>query len=192
MLRKTGFESGEVATTTPPTSTHEVTLTPQSATPTPTPTPAVVPVDDGHPCLSSSIPFQASTAARPAASSNPVLFHATDEATVTLEFLALGRQNILNRNAEPSGVTHQDPPNLQPNEEIADDAIPSWSHLMSPNQARQLLEYHQTHVAWMHNIIHGPSFRADFEANLRRNTVDDKSWLALYYAIVCVSATQPG
>ncbi|KAH8721713.1 hypothetical protein BGZ61DRAFT_515962 [Ilyonectria robusta] len=38
----------------------------------------------------------------------------------------------------------------------------------------------------MHNVVHMPTFKQEFESNLTQSTCD-RSWIALYYAILCTT-----
>lgn len=117
------------------------------------------------------------------------LLNTSNDTAVTLEFLALGRQNILSRRIQNDETLNSASPNSQPGHAIhpAFQSVGRWDLIVSQAQARQLLDYHQAYLAWMHNVIHCPTLRAEFEANLHRETVS-KAWLAVYYAIISVSS----
>ncbi|KAJ3538103.1 hypothetical protein NM208_g6046 [Fusarium decemcellulare] len=100
----------------------------------------------------------------------------TNEAAATLEFLTHGRRNILNRfigrdMVPATAATAQTTLNHK------------WDTFFPVEDARAILDLHQRHLAWMHNVVHMPTFIAEFEENVLR--VDcDKSWIALYYALL--------
>ncbi|CAM1508991.1 Fc.00g027300.m01.CDS01 [Cosmosporella sp. VM-42] len=149
--------------------------------------PPPVEVHEEQHSASLSSPLQGQDDAHPAPSGDRNIFHATNEAAITLEFLALGRQHILNNHHASTPSTTHSRPGIEPTVDLSSQPDTRWPGPVSPAQGRQLLYYHQQYLAWMHNVIHGPSFYAEFEANLCRESVADKSWLALYYAIVCTT-----
>ena len=51
-----------------------------------------------------------------------------------------------------------------------------------------LLVVHQDRIAWMHNVVHMPSFLQTFDENLASGYCE-KSWLALYYAMILVGSS---
>lgn len=113
----------------------------------------------------------------------------TNETVVTLEFLTHGRNNILslhnasNQTTDP--VDSPDVVDLFSEGSATNVAAPSWDTVLSAQEARLLLDYHQKTIAWMHNVVHMPTFKQEFESNLTQSTCD-RSWIALYYAILCV------
>ncbi|KAJ5999270.1 C6 transcription factor [Penicillium sp. IBT 35674x] len=74
----------------------------------------------------------------------------TQDTAVMLEFLALSRQNILE-------AAQVDQP--QQNEPL------SRTHelLFTRAQVKELMEYHQDCIAWIHNVVHMPSFLEQYE-----------------------------
>lgn len=96
-----------------------------------------------------------------------------DDAPVTLENLALGRQRILNTTNEAVDST------WLPAEV---DMLVSW------NQARVLLDYHSRNLAWIPNILHMPTFVDECEAAFTQYIFGSRAWIALFYAFLCVSA----
>lgn len=102
----------------------------------------------------------------------------TNEAAAMLEFLTHGRRNILNQfiGRETAHTTPVTPHS---------SSVQCWDVFLSIENARTVLGLHQTHLTWMHNVVHMPTFLAEFEENLTRMDCD-KSWLALYYALLSV------
>ncbi|KAH7121584.1 hypothetical protein EDB81DRAFT_814113 [Dactylonectria macrodidyma] len=112
----------------------------------------------------------------------------TNETVVTLEFLTHGRQNILSLH---KGLNDQgsSPVNVLG---LSNESAPSpfttcaWDTVLSKQEARLLIDFHQEKLAWMHNVIHMPSFKQELESNLT-NASCDSSWVALYYAVLCTT-----
>jgi hypothetical protein len=102
----------------------------------------------------------------------------TNEAAATLEFLTHGRRNILNQfiGREMAPAT---PAITQ------DTSAQCWDIFLSVEAARIILSLHQTHLTWMHNVVHMPTFFVEFEENVLKMNCD-KSWIALYYALLSV------
>lgn len=111
-----------------------------------------------------------------------------NDSAVTLEFLALGRRNILGSRRCTASERPTFTPNMAAdlvNRPIA--AFPEhWDPILSHDEARQALDLHEESFVWYHNVVHLPAFRQEFESNLTK-TAPDLGWLALYYAILCVS-----
>jgi hypothetical protein len=102
-----------------------------------------------------------------------------DDAPVTLENLALGRQRILNmRSPAASGVDGLVSPTWIPAD--ADFVI-------SLDQTRMLLRYHCRNLAWVHNVLHMPSFEEECEVAFQQRVFKCRAWIALFYAFLCVS-----
>lgn len=101
----------------------------------------------------------------------------TDTLT-TLEFLTHGRRSIT------STVCYSTP--------SARDAIEArpWDLVIQPGEAKELLDLHQRHLCWMHNVVHMPTFRMQFEANIDTMRCEG-TWQALYYALLSVSKSNP-
>ncbi|KAJ5107212.1 C6 transcription factor [Penicillium angulare] len=59
--------------------------------------------------------------------------------------------------------------------------------LFTPQQVEQLMMYHQEYIAWTHNVVHLPLFRAQCAAQSTGNTTLDGTWVALFYAMLAVS-----
>lgn len=96
-----------------------------------------------------------------------------DDAPVTLENLALGRQSILNTTDEVVGSTW----------------LPAEIDMVvSLNQARVLLNYHTRNLAWIPNILHMPTFVEECETAFNQYSFKSRAWIALFYAFLCVSA----
>lgn len=127
-------------------------------------------------------------------SNSPVIVP-TNETVVTLEFLTHGRNNILTlhnaSNQTADSVDSPDVADLFSEGSTTNVAAPSWDTVLSAQEARLLLKYHQENIAWMHDVVHMPTFKQEFESNLTQSTCD-RSWIALYYAILCVGTiTRP-
>lgn len=98
----------------------------------------------------------------------------TNEAAATLEFLTHGRRNILNQ------FTGRETVPVTPA-----STVQGWDIFFSIQDARKILELHEMHLVWMHNVVHMPTFLSEFEENVL--TADcEKSWVALYYALLSV------
>lgn len=123
-------------------------------------------------------------------SSNPTTSVPASETAVTLEFLTHGRRHILDlygtKPADHPSMATPSPSSgtLQYGEEEVTCAS-IWDMVLSADEARQLLEYHRSMLAWMHNVVHMPTFMEEFERSLK--TQPDARWVALYYAILSVS-----
>ncbi|KAF4946804.1 hypothetical protein FSARC_14114 [Fusarium sarcochroum] len=94
----------------------------------------------------------------------------TNEAAAALEFLAHGRRNVLNR-----FVGRESAP--------ADGSVDKWDAVLPVDDAHALLALHQTHLTWMHNVVHMPTFRREFDENVPHKECD-RTWIALYYALL--------
>ena len=106
----------------------------------------------------------------------------TNEAAAVLEFLAHGRRNVLDRFAGKESVGHQ----TTPSPVVVDGQVEHWDTFLPIEDARMLLVLHQAHLTWMHNVLHLPTFLQEFEENILCSDCD-KSWIALYYALLSVS-----
>ena len=95
-----------------------------------------------------------------------------ENAAMTLECLAWGRQR---------------------DEGISPRSIMSVQHrannfeFLNMQQSRGAIDFHRGSLTWMHNVIHWPTFYNECEKFWNRETVEEKSWLALYYAVLSVS-----
>lgn len=98
----------------------------------------------------------------------------TQDAAVILEFLALSRQHVL----EAAQVD-------QPQQT---ESLSRTSDLLfTAAQAKELMEYHQDCVSWIHNVVHMPSFLKQCEkAVYGEMSSIEGGWLSLYYAIFAV------
>jgi hypothetical protein len=115
-------------------------------------------------------------------SGTPLESRMTNEAAAALEFLAHGRRSVLDKFTGRDSITHPTPSivvgGVEPHEQ--------WDPFIPIEDARMLLALHQSYLSWMHNAVHMPTFRREFEENLLRRECD-KSWVALYYALLSVS-----
>lgn len=96
------------------------------------------------------------------------------DAAVMLEFLALSRQHVL----EAAQNDRPQTPELH-----------SRTHelLFTGAQVKELMEYHQECISWVHNVVHMPDFLEQCEERLcSRKTSLEEGWLSLYYAILAV------
>ena len=118
----------------------------------------------------------------------------TTETVVALEFLTHGRRNILDLYLSPSDQSPQGASSSSiPQNDYIDGvgrfqggvAGPAWDLVVSSEEARQLIEYHHSMLAWMHNTVDMPDFKAEFELNLKASP--EGTWAALYYALLSVS-----
>lgn len=98
----------------------------------------------------------------------------TQDAAVMLEFLALSRQHVL----EAAQVDQpQKPETLSRTYEL----------LFTETQVKELMKYHQDCIAWIHNVVHVPSFLEQCEERLCSGGASiEGGWLSLYYAIFAV------
>lgn len=98
------------------------------------------------------------------------------EAAMSLESLAWG-------NYRDQTQTQPNPP--APNSSTSFDMI--LHNLVNPHQARAILDFHKSHVAWMHNVLFMPLFMKECELFMSGEKNYDGSWLGLYSAVICVS-----
>ncbi|KAI9727440.1 MAG: hypothetical protein M1834_008384 [Cirrosporium novae-zelandiae] len=90
------------------------------------------------------------------------------EAAVSLESFAWGRHRDVNK---PLLVATGNP-----------IFIPGASGIISQEQANTILDFHKNYVAWMHNVIHMPSFLQGCIAMEQNRLVQDNAWMSLYFA----------
>ncbi|KAK1485029.1 hypothetical protein CCUS01_15362 [Colletotrichum cuscutae] len=116
------------------------------------------------------------------------------EATATLEFLTHGRRSLLKlAEAPPRPSTTR--VSTSPGSfsctttatgiEFGTSDV-SWDTILSPDEARRLLVYHEVRLAWMHNVVHMPTFLNEFEDSLKEEP-RDRTWVALYHALLCTT-----
>jgi len=102
-----------------------------------------------------------------------------------LEFLALGRQRIL----QVAQVEQQS--QLGAAQDYDDDTSNSACGLLfTPSQVRSMMHYHQESIAWIHNVVHMPTFREQCEKLFANPTECQGLWLGLYYAMLAVHSTR--
>lgn len=111
----------------------------------------------------------------------------TSDRAAALEFLTHGRRNVINQFAGRQDIA-ESPPSLNPWGKS--NVEEPWDLFFTEQNSRTLLALHQSHLSWMHCAVHMPVFRHEFEENLVRRECN-RSWLALYYAILSVSVSQP-
>lgn len=111
----------------------------------------------------------------------------TSDRAAALEFLTHGRRNVINQFAGRHD-TAESPSSL--NSWSKCNVEEPWDLFFTEQNSRTLLALHQSYLSWMHCAVHMPIFRHEFEENLVRRECN-RSWLALYYAILSVSVSQP-
>lgn len=63
----------------------------------------------------------------------------------------------------------------------------SQEDILPPEQAIQVLKFHWKWLAWAHNVINWMQFREECQTYWGKGRIKEKAWLALYYAVLCVS-----
>lgn len=106
----------------------------------------------------------------------------TNEAAAALQFLAHGRRNVLNRLAGRQDSFVRAAPSPSFGAGRSEYRAP-WDIFVPVEDARILLAFHEAHLAWMHQAVHLPTFRQEFEESILQEDCD-KSWISLYYAIL--------
>ncbi|KAL4971698.1 hypothetical protein BDW66DRAFT_164909 [Aspergillus desertorum] len=110
-----------------------------------------------------------------------IVDNVTEDAPVMLEFLALSRRRVLQvaqveqhspRDGQIGGIS-----NVSKELEL----------LLTPSQVRAMMLYHQDSIAWIHNLVHLPTFREQCERLFVSLTESQGLWLALYYAMLAVT-----
>ncbi|KAJ5110658.1 C6 transcription factor [Penicillium argentinense] len=105
-----------------------------------------------------------------------ILDSVSQDAAVMLEFLALSRQQVLH-------LAQIDQPSQN-----GDRCLPDATDMVfTATQVDNMMTYHQECIAWIHNIVHMPTFRE--QCSLSLNSVDaiEGAWLSLYYAMLAVT-----
>lgn len=139
---------------------------PAPVSPSPRPTETVSAPSSSEQELSRHLPLQ-----------NGLINGVSQETAITLEFLALGRQRVMRLGRD---LARESPPSLPINlTNVADQIV-------TPAQARWLVEYHEKNISWMHNVIHMPTFREQCDAFLESGTPISPLWLPLYYTVLSV------
>lgn len=110
-----------------------------------------------------------------------------EDAAVTLENLALGRQRILNMEDSQKATTSSFmASSLRPC--MTTGALSySFDTLITFEQVKLLLKYYQDHLAWTHNLLHMTTFIRECETAFHQGA-ESKAWISLYYAVLCVSS----
>lgn len=98
------------------------------------------------------------------------------DAALSLEYLALGRQYVMQNGNRTTANATGGP-------QISDTTI---DPVVPMEQARLLIAYHGENLAWMHNILHMPTFREQCEFFLQHGKPIDRFWLPLYYTTLSV------
>lgn len=104
------------------------------------------------------------------------------DAAVTLEFLALGRQRVMQ--LDPNSPARSETSML-------DFTVSPADPIFAAAQVRRLLLYHEENIAWMHNVVHLPTHRQQCERFLATGQPINKFWLPLYYVILSVRYCAP-
>ncbi|KAH7378229.1 hypothetical protein BKA66DRAFT_146951 [Pyrenochaeta sp. MPI-SDFR-AT-0127] len=114
----------------------------------------------------------------------PLVPHIHNDTMITLEFLSHGRQSILrigDSDPQKRATMAATPTRLDIMEEHN-----SWDLIVTIDQAQSLLSLHQDALAWMHNVVHMPTFCKEFQM-YKSAMPCDRSWLSLYYALICTT-----
>lgn len=98
------------------------------------------------------------------------------DAAVMLEFLALNRQQVIQA-AQLEEAQLPEASSLAENS--ADLLFPAY-------RIRCMMHYHQMNLAWVHNVVHMPTFIAQCERAIYGNKMLEPSWYSLYYAMIAV------
>ncbi|KAL2816736.1 putative C6 transcription factor [Aspergillus granulosus] len=109
---------------------------------------------------------------------NKIVDHVTEDAAVMLEFLALSRQRIIQvaQVEQQSQLTG-----------AHGNARKESEPLFTPIQVRSMMRYHQESIAWIHNVVHLPTFREQCEHFFANPIESQGLWLSLYYAMLAVT-----
>ncbi|CAH0045305.1 unnamed protein product [Clonostachys solani] len=116
----------------------------------------------------------------------------TNDKAASLEFLAYGRRGTLNHLGGLEGSSSYAVSRDQDIQEIVGaryHPLVEWDPIFPTEEARALLIMHEKHIAWMHNVVHMPSFIEQFDIHAASGLCE-QPWLALYYAILTASASQ--
>ena len=127
--------------------------------------------------------LEASTARRSSSTQPRLVDGVAGDAAVTLEFLALGRQRVLQ--SVPDGE-------LMGSEALLSIFPNSFNPILSEDQVRALMIYHEANVAWIHNVVHLPTFRDECDAYFSKGVIPSDFWVALYYAMLSVCLNLAG
>lgn len=84
------------------------------------------------------------------------------------------------------GTTHLENSRLLPSPSIL-TLIEELQSFINAQKAREIIRFHKTHVAWMHNVLYMPFFMRECEGYLSGRLQRDAAWLSLYCAVLCVS-----
>ena len=85
------------------------------------------------------------------------------------------------------GTTHLEHSRLIPSPSIL-TLIDELQSFIDREKAREIIQFHKTHVAWMHNVLYMPFFIRETEGYLNGRLQRDAAWLTLYCAVLCVSS----
>lgn len=105
-----------------------------------------------------------------------IVDNVSENAAVMLEFLALSRQSVL-QIAEVG--RSQSPPR---NETV----VETFDPVLTADQVRAMMLYHQECISWIHNVVHLPTFRDQCEQLFIDTAALQGGWLAVYYAMIAV------
>ncbi|KAL2832317.1 putative C6 transcription factor [Aspergillus pseudoustus] len=142
--------------------------------------PEAIPEDQPRVTVPASTPAtsNAPSSNGPARSRHKIVDNVTEDAAVMLEFLALGRQRIL----QVAQIEQQSPLGA-----ALDDMGNASGLLFTPSQVRSMMHYHQESIAWIHNVVHMPTFREQCEKSFANPSECQGLWLGLYYAMLAVT-----
>ncbi|KAI1370068.1 hypothetical protein F4677DRAFT_458154 [Hypoxylon crocopeplum] len=93
------------------------------------------------------------------------------EAAMSLESLAWGTTHVEHNKFLPSSTI------LALMEEL--------KTVITTQKARDILHFHKTNVAWMHNVVYMPLFIKECEGYHTGRLQRDAAWLSLYCAVLC-------
>lgn len=96
---------------------------------------------------------------------------------VTLEFLTLGRQRVLQL---------ADDEVSPPSANVPFTSRLEFDPLIPESQALAIVDYHYRYLGWMHNVVHLPTFRLQVESVFKGQPPVDRCWPALYYSVLSV------
>lgn len=111
-----------------------------------------------------------------------ILDTVSQDAAVTLEFLAFSRQQIL----DAADFNH-------PKQQNKDgDVSKSINLIFTAAQVEKLMTYHEDYIAWIHNVVHMPTFREQCKDMFELpRTPNRDAWLSLYYSMLSVRLGYP-
>ena len=106
----------------------------------------------------------------------------SSRSVVTIDDVAWGRQS------KTLHAENQQDVSLPPFSSILPLASINSRELPNVHQARVLVTFHLDHLSWFHNALHGPTFMDECERYWQTGRSCHPLWLALYLAVLSVSA----